>query len=176
MKVTEQIKNLDDYNLVELHNAYCESNNSIDDTIHLNDEEFFELYFPKTIDAIRACHFGSYEWNHDFVQFNGYANLETFDRPLERVDVEELAEWVKENDNHSDYELEETRDCEITGEEISEGYYFEYQGIWIAKKEDAIAYIKEHHMDELEEEEHEDIDDLMQDAYGSEVCMWTTVD
>ncbi len=91
MKLIDQIKELDDYNLIELHNAYCEESNHMDNYIHRNDEEFFETYFTKAIDAIRAAHFGVYEYHHDFVQFNGYTNLESIDYPSKHVDLDELS-------------------------------------------------------------------------------------
>lgn len=43
-----------------------------------NDEEFFSVFFEdKPMEAVRATHFGKYNYNDDYVRFNGYGNLET---------------------------------------------------------------------------------------------------
>lgn len=182
MKLIDQIRELDDYNLIELHNAYCEASQS-DDQIHRNDEEFFETYFTKAIDAIRAAHFGVYEYHHDFVQFNGYANLESFDYPSQKVDFDELTEWVRADDLYHEYELLPTRICEVTGEEMTEGYFFEDAGIWIKDKEQAVEYIKgelqdslDEILEELEQEEFKDDEHLLECACEADLCIWTEVD
>ncbi len=183
MKLIDQIKELDDYNLIELHNAHCEESNHMDNYIHLNDEEFFETYFTKAIDAIRACSFGDYRYHDDFVQFNGYANLETFNNPSKHVDHDELTEWVRADDLYHEYELLPTRICEVTDEEMTEGYFFEHAGIWIKDKEQAIEYIKgelkdslDEILEELEQEEFKDDEELLSCAYEADLYLWTEVD
>lgn len=51
-----------------------------------NDEYFFNIHFENNImEAIRACHFGNYNYNDKYVKFNVYGNLETAcDFELER--------------------------------------------------------------------------------------------
>ena len=45
-----------------------------------NDEEFFELFFSnKPMEAVRATHYGEYNYNDNYVRFNGYGNLESVD-------------------------------------------------------------------------------------------------
>jgi hypothetical protein len=44
-----------------------------------NDEEFFEIYFDgKPMEAVRAAHYGNYNYTDEYVRFDGYGNLESF--------------------------------------------------------------------------------------------------
>lgn len=43
-----------------------------------NDEYFFNTYFEDNVmEAIRACYFGNYNYNDEYVKFDAYGNLET---------------------------------------------------------------------------------------------------
>lgn len=45
-----------------------------------NDEEFFDTFFEgRPMEAVRASQYGDYSYNDDYVRFNGYGNLESFD-------------------------------------------------------------------------------------------------
>lgn len=62
--------------------------------VYENDEEFFETFFSgKTVEAVRATQFGDYRYSDDFVRFNGYANLDSFN---EYTYIEELKEEIDE--------------------------------------------------------------------------------
>ena len=44
-----------------------------------NDEEFFNTFFNNNpMEAVRATHYGNYNYNDDYVRFNGYGNIESF--------------------------------------------------------------------------------------------------
>mgnify|MGYP001370473205 CR=1 FL=1 len=43
-----------------------------------NDEEFFNTFFVNPHDAIRAVMFGDYNYNDEYVRFDGYGNLDSF--------------------------------------------------------------------------------------------------
>ena len=43
-----------------------------------NDEEFFNTFFESPMDAIRATHYGDYNYNDDYVRLNAYGNIESF--------------------------------------------------------------------------------------------------
>jgi hypothetical protein len=45
-----------------------------------NDEEFFEMFFTNAFDAVRSAHYGNYNYSDDLVRFDGYGNLESFDK------------------------------------------------------------------------------------------------
>jgi hypothetical protein len=94
--------------LVSIHNEYCQSTNNSDDEIYTNDEEFFNTFFDgKVIEAVRAISYGEYNFNNEYVTFNGYANLESFDDPTSNVDIESIANDILENPENYDIELEE---------------------------------------------------------------------
>lgn len=72
-----------------------------------NDEEFFNTFFEgKTNEALRSAHFGDYNWSHNYVKFNGYGNLESFDY-FEIKDLceypETMAEYIEENFNDFEF-------------------------------------------------------------------------
>lgn len=45
--------------------------------VFTNDEDFFDNYFVKPHDAVRAVYYGEYNYTDDYVKFNGYGNLES---------------------------------------------------------------------------------------------------
>ena len=68
--------------------------------IYNNDEEFFDMFFEgRPAEVARAIYYGDFNYNDEYIKFNGYGNLET----LSEYDYEEL---LKEN-------VEEVIDCLI---------------------------------------------------------------
>ena len=67
--------------LKELVYACNSWNGSLDHLrVEDNDEEFFSIFFSANVmEAVRAVTFGNYNYNDDYVMFNGYGNLETMD-------------------------------------------------------------------------------------------------
>ena len=56
--VKEYLNNLDDSELVSIHNEYCQSTNNPDGEIYNNDEDFFTTFFEgKVLEAVRAVSF-----------------------------------------------------------------------------------------------------------------------
>ena len=103
--IIEQINNLSESELIELNNLYCQSIGS-EDEIYGNDEDFFETFFSGNVnEALRAAHFGEYNWSHEYVKFNGYGNLESFDSFTVKdlcECVETIAEYATENQSEFD--------------------------------------------------------------------------
>lgn len=54
-------------------------NNGLDDLDYQeNDEEFFNTYFSgNPMNAVRAVYYGEYNYNDDYIRFDGYGNLES---------------------------------------------------------------------------------------------------
>lgn len=102
--IKEQIENMTELQLVELNNRYCDESGYGfgygDNMIYINDEEFFNTYFEgKPMEVARATFYGDYNFSHDYVIFNGYGNLETFntmtvDRLVDSLDT--MAEQIDE--------------------------------------------------------------------------------
>ena len=43
-----------------------------------NDEEFFNTFFDNPMEAIRATYYGNYNYNDEYVKFNGYGNIDSY--------------------------------------------------------------------------------------------------
>ena len=90
---------------VAVHNAYAREN-CPDDEVFENDEEFFNLFFEgKPFEAVRSAFFGHYEYSHNYVWFNGYANLDSsdYEEDMPMTDAETMAEWFIEHYDEIDY-------------------------------------------------------------------------
>jgi len=106
--VEEYLSGLTSLELVDMWNEYAREHNS-DREIFPNDEDFFNTYFDnRVMDAVRAIFYGDYNYSHEFVMFNGYANLETTSSPEEWIDISELAQAIIDNPgDFYDIELED---------------------------------------------------------------------
>ena len=106
--VIEYLEGLSDSELLTAHRQMCENQNRCDDEIYDNDEEFFETYFSgKVNEAVRAVCYGDYEYQHDYVRFNGYANLESTNYLSDFIDLPDLADDILDNPHDYDVEFEE---------------------------------------------------------------------
>ena len=65
-------------NIVQEINSY---NGSLDNlNFYENDEEFFNTFFADNpMEVARATFYGNYKYCDQYVRFNGYGNLESFD-------------------------------------------------------------------------------------------------
>lgn len=105
-EIKQAIDNMTSAELVELNNRYCQEVGYSNDEIFSNDEEFFEMFFAnKPMDAVRASFYGDYRYADDFVRFDGYGNLYSFNSMTtnELVDiVDTMAEEIA--DRFEDFE------------------------------------------------------------------------
>jgi hypothetical protein len=103
--IVDYLNSLNNNELIDIHNQYCQTNNCFDDEIFSNDEEFFNTFFHNAADkAVRATFYGDYSYGHDFVQFNGYGNLESFDDASDFISIIDIANSILENPD--DYYIE----------------------------------------------------------------------
>ncbi len=112
--VKEYLNDLSGDDLLNIHNEYCREHDP-DNEIYNNDEEFFSVFFNNPLDAVRAVCYGEYNYTDEYVKFDGYANLESFDEHeiIDYVDIDELAEDILKNPrNYYDIELEEEEEEE----------------------------------------------------------------
>lgn len=100
-QIIEEMKDMDECELVELNNIYCaEIQNNPDNGICANDEEFFEMLGWSGLRVAQAIHFGEYKYSDQWVTFDGYGNLVSYSfiRPEDLCDlVETIAEGIEEN-------------------------------------------------------------------------------
>lgn len=64
--------------IIQAWNEHCSEEN-MDDYVYENGEYFFEEQFAKADDAVRAVCYGSYSYPDEYVVFNAYGNLDSFD-------------------------------------------------------------------------------------------------
>ena len=77
--IKHYLENLSANELVSIHNEYCESVSYGDDYIYSNDESSFADYFSgNPMKVAIEISFGDYRYQDDFVRFNGYRNLKSF--------------------------------------------------------------------------------------------------
>lgn len=116
--IVDGLQSAGDSLIVELWNEYCSECNCPDDTIFDNGESFFEENFSGSVfDAVRAVQYGDYNVAHDYVRFNGYANLESFnyaDDDNSPVEIDSLADYLIENKDED--ELADLLDIEFEDE------------------------------------------------------------
>lgn len=104
VKRTEQdikgwFNDLSDNEQVNIHNEFCQENNLGDDEIFNNDEDFFNTFFDgKVIEAVRAVSFGEYNYSDEYVKFNGYGNLESFNSPADHIDTPQIIQAILDDE------------------------------------------------------------------------------
>ena len=119
-EVLEMLRDMDDYELVAIHNEYCDEVNYVDDRIY-SMGEFDELYCmdgKSPLDVIRDAFNGSFNPNDDWFRWNGYGNLESTDRPEDWMDLDDIADYIVENDE--DFDNDDLRDLMDEIEEENE--------------------------------------------------------
>ena len=90
----EELEELDDEEVVDLWNDYCENNNMFDDTIyHMDelDEVVGKLYPTDLFDTIE---FNRFSEGDSYFGYNGYGYIESFNTPYDVIDVEALVEFL----------------------------------------------------------------------------------
>ena len=97
----EEIKNYLLNHVDEIGDIIIEIN-SIDGSLdyleyYENDEEFFNTYFYNNpTEAVRSAYYGDYNYCDNYVRFNGYGNLESFnDYDLEKEYKEYIDDITK---------------------------------------------------------------------------------
>lgn len=90
--ICDLINEMDSDELIQLNNEYCQAINACDSEIWGNDEDFLNTFFHNNPDSLaRAICYGNYHYTDNYVKFNGYGNLETFDT----FDSSDLCEYVR---------------------------------------------------------------------------------
>ena len=97
----EEIKNYLLNHVNEIGDIITEIN-SIDGSLDFleywnNDEEFFNTFFYNNpTEAVRSSYYGDYNYCDEYVRFNGYGNLESFnDYDLEKEDKDYIDDITK---------------------------------------------------------------------------------
>lgn len=108
-QVIETLKQSATSDLISIYNEYAETNSY--ESVYDNDELILDDMFTSHYDAIRSAFYGDYNPSHAYFTFNGYGNLQSFEYlgcdncP---IDIEELAQWIVDNDLFNDYDIDVT--------------------------------------------------------------------
>ena len=113
-KLVDYINSLDDDELIELHNSYCEAAGYEDDRVYSTDEldELLEGRTPT--DILLRGFYGDFNPRQAFFWFNGYGNLESADYMSGTpISVEDIADYIlSEEDSLGNDEIQEILDEE----------------------------------------------------------------
>jgi len=84
--------------LVDRWNKFCENNNCLDDQIYYNDEEFFEMFNLNIRQVSAAVKNNRYNFDHEWVTLDGYANPMSSNTAEDFMDIEEMdmEEWLED--------------------------------------------------------------------------------
>lgn len=107
-QVIKQLKQ-DDSTLLQAYSEYAADNNY--DSVFDNDYESINMMCTDSYDAIRSAFYGDYNPSHAYFTFNGYGNLQSFEYLISDnspIDIEELSQWIIDNDLFNDYNIDVT--------------------------------------------------------------------
>ena len=62
-----------------------------------NDEEFFNTFFDNPMEAIRATYYGNYNYNDDYVKFNGYGNIDSYNEYKRIEEIKDNIDDIVDN-------------------------------------------------------------------------------
>ena len=96
-EVLEMLKDMNDNDLVAVHNEYCEKVRYDDDRIYYMEELNELMYGMKPLDILREAR--DVDINDDWIRWNGYGNLESTDCPEDWMDLAEIADYIVENED-----------------------------------------------------------------------------
>lgn len=96
--IKEFIEELNSDDIVYLWNEYCDKVNYYDDRIYYM-YEFDDLFYGKTPLDILDSVSSDFSSNDDYFQFNGYGYAKSFDYPEDRIEVDEVVDFIIENDD-----------------------------------------------------------------------------
>ncbi|QGH73792.1 hypothetical protein [Vibrio phage vB_VhaM_VH-8] len=105
----EQLNEIVDDALINIYNEYADMNKY--ERINDNDEHTINDLYSSPYDALLAASYGDYNPNHDYFTYDGYNNLSSFnyaDDDNSPIDIEELAQWIVDNELYDSYDLSVT--------------------------------------------------------------------
>ena len=106
MTKTEMIKdlleNMSESQLYIIVNEYSDKTNYYDDRIYDMDEFDEIMSGMSPSDIATKIFYGDFRPNDNYFKFDGYANLESFDYISDEVDLEEIADYIVDNDEDFD--------------------------------------------------------------------------
>ena len=112
-KLVDYINSMNDDEIVELHNCYCEAAGHEDDRIYTMDEMEEILYGVDKWELVRMVQFGDFDCMKDFWSFNGYGNMVSYNAWELPIYAEDIADYVLiKEDSLGNDEIQEMLDGE----------------------------------------------------------------
>ena len=95
-EVLEMLRDMNDSDLVAVHNEYCDKVRYYDDRIYDMYEINDLLYGRSPLEIITDAR--DVDANDSYIRYDGYGNLESTDYPQDWMDLDEIADYIAEND------------------------------------------------------------------------------
>lgn len=118
-----QMNEMDEEDVLYIWNDYAYDCRP-DDVIYENEEDVLNDLFSRPSDAIRAINYGDYHFNDPWFYFNGYGNIQSvyslIDDENSIVCLDELAEWLIEDERYENYDFEIDDDDDDDDEDADE--------------------------------------------------------
>ena len=73
--IKQLIQDLDEYQLIELNNIYCQLNRIDNKIVYLNNSDFYESLNWSKYRLAQAISYGSFNFNDKYLSINSYSNL-----------------------------------------------------------------------------------------------------
>ena len=117
-KIKAALDKMSTAELINIHNEYCDAANYPDDHIYDMDE-FDEIMSGHTPwETVRCAYYGDFCPTHNYFWFDGYANLCSADYRPEIIVIEDIAQYIDDNDDDlGDCDLAEILDEEENDED-----------------------------------------------------------
>lgn len=112
-QVVAVLDELDDNDIITVHNNYCDAYNNADDVIYSNDDyNLDDIMGPCTFsEAAQKLNYSDYRYNDSCFWFNGYGNLVSSDNPRDNIFTSDIARYIVENeDSLEDSDIQEVID------------------------------------------------------------------
>lgn len=118
-KLVDYINDMGVEEKIELHNAYCDAANCMDDCIYSMDELEEILDGVDKWELVRMIQFGDFDFQKEFWGFNGYGNLDSYSAWELPIYAEDIADYIlSEEDSLGNDEIQEILDEEDNDNEF----------------------------------------------------------
>ena len=110
-QVLSEFKRMNDNDVVDVCNEYCEKANYPDDHIYAMSEfDEFAQNIGSPIELVRMVQFGNFDIRNNYFWMDGYGNFESSNRVADfPIDLGDVADYVA--DNECSLENSTIRDC-----------------------------------------------------------------
>lgn len=96
--VIDQLKEMDNSDLVVVYNTYCSLIYDVDSEIYYNDKDNITMLVGNCpFNALQRSFYGDYNPNHEYVTLDGYANLESFNDPTDHISIDDMIDTIMES-------------------------------------------------------------------------------